>query len=61
MQKYDVVRFYEDGGRGHGVIQLYDVTLEEAQKHCNDPETSSSTKSGYKGKRKWFDGYRLHT
>jgi hypothetical protein len=39
------------------------LTLEQAQKHCSDPETSSSTctKSAGKARTKrmgaWFDGY----
>ena len=37
------------------------LTLEQAQKHCNDPETSSSTCSEEKKRRitgTWFEGYR---
>jgi hypothetical protein len=40
-----------------------DLTLEEAQSHCQDPETSSSTCEGITGIErtdrfgKWFDGY----
>jgi hypothetical protein len=40
-----------------------DLTLEEAQAHCQDPETSSSTYTLAKNKRiterkgPWFDGY----
>ena len=39
------------------------LTLEEAQSHCQDPETSSSTCEGITGIErtnelgKWFDGY----
>ena len=39
------------------------LTLEEAQAHCNDPETSSSTCTKAEGKRRthrygpWFDCY----
>lgn len=39
-------------------------TLEEAQKHCKDPETSSRTCIKAAGKRRtnrngpWFDGYQ---
>jgi hypothetical protein len=39
------------------------LTLEEAQAHCSDPETSSSTCTKAANKRRtalkgpWFDGY----
>ena len=39
------------------------LTLEQAQAHCSDPETSSSTCTKAAGKRRtaqrgpWFDGY----
>jgi len=39
------------------------LTLEEAQAHCSDPETSSSTATSAKAAREtaakgpWFDGY----
>jgi hypothetical protein len=39
------------------------LTLEQAQRHCSDPETSSSTCTKAKGKNRtkiygdWFDGY----
>lgn len=39
------------------------LTLEQAQDHCKDPETSSSTASSSKAKARtrkygrWFDGY----
>jgi hypothetical protein len=39
------------------------LTLEEAQAHCENPETSSRTCTGKKGKAitrrngPWFDGY----
>lgn len=39
------------------------LTLEEAQAHCRDPETSSSTATSAAARRrsrrmgKWFDGY----
>lgn len=40
-----------------------DLTLEEAQAHCKDPEMSSSTARSSKAKARtrrygpWFDGY----
>jgi len=60
MEKYRIVRmYYKSGWR---VIKS-GLTLEEAQAHCQDPETSSRTCTGSKGKRRtrehgpWFDGY----
>ena len=42
------------------------LTLEQAQAHCQDPETSSSTATGAAARRitrraggaQWFDGYQ---
>ena len=40
------------------------LTLEEAQAHCRDPETSSKTATSAKARRitaqrgPWFDGYK---
>lgn len=60
MPMYNIVRFYQDGRRR--IIKSY-VELEEAQKHCKDPETSSSTATSTRAQRRteqngpWFDGY----
>jgi hypothetical protein len=60
MEKYKIVRMYFKGGRR--TIET-GLTLEQAQAHCNDPETSSSTcrssakKAITKRKGPWFDGY----
>ena len=41
------------------------LTLEEAQEHCNDPETSSKTCTSPEGIERtkkmgpWFDGYDI--
>lgn len=63
---YEVVRMYQDGRKSR--TQQHNLTLEQAQKWCNDPETSSKTASKYAGMTKqknldrkcghWFDGYR---
>ena len=59
---YNIVRFYQDAGIRRRVI-LERLTLEEAQAHCSDPETSSSTCTSKTGKARtrrygaWFDGY----
>ena len=56
------MRFYENAGIRRRVIDS-GLTLEEAQEHCNDPDTSSRTctsKTGCARTRKvgaWFDGY----
>jgi len=33
------------------------LTLEEAQEHCRNPETSGSTCSDLSKRGQWFDGY----
>jgi hypothetical protein len=59
---YNIVRFYENDSIGTRVIRR-GLTLEEAQAHCSDPETSSSTCTNAAGKARtrkigrWFDGY----
>ncbi len=61
---YNIVRFYHNHPNGT-VRQVIEsrVTLEDAQAHCKDPETSSSTCTGQIGRRRtqqvgdWFDGY----
>ncbi len=61
---YEIIRMYSDN-RGCDVRRgLSDLTLEEAQEHCNDPETSSKTcysqadTDQYGEGVSWFDGYR---
>ncbi len=60
MSAYQIVRFFFKDGRE--VIET-GLTLEEAQAHCNDPETSSRTcKKRHNVLRTrergpWFDGY----
>ena len=59
---YNIVRHYFNAGIRKRVIE-YGVTLEQAQAHCNDPDTSSSTCTTSVGCRRtreigaWFDGY----
>ena len=63
MSNYYIIRFYKDGTWVHPRIIKRGLTLEEAQAHCRDPETSSDTCTLASGKeltRKagpWFDGY----
>ena len=57
---YKIVRHYFDSDRSRRTIQR-GLTLEEAQAHCRDPETSSSTCTSKAGKAttrrmgEWFD------
>lgn len=61
---YDVVRFYFNRP-GYSRTILERVTLSQAQAHCKDPETSSSTAKSSAARARtrrvgpWFDGYRL--
>lgn len=60
VQTYRIVRFYQRGGRR--TIRR-GLTLEQAQRHCKDPETSSTTCRLARNVRRtrrlgpWFDGY----
>ena len=59
---YDIRRMYFDSHMESDVIKT-GLTLEEAQEHCKDPETSSSTCTDEenvlrtKAYGPWFDGY----
>jgi len=61
-RRYSIVRHYFDAGIRRRTIAT-GLTLTEAQAHCNDPETSSSTATGKVGRARtrkvgpWFDGY----
>lgn len=58
---YKIVRAFRDSYRKRTIAT--GLTLEEAQAHCHDPETSSSTCTSVEGKRRtrlhgpWFEGY----
>jgi hypothetical protein len=58
---YKIVRHFENSGRDITIRR--GLTLEQAQAHCQDPETSSSTCTSTAAKRRtrehgrWFDGY----
>ena len=62
MEKYKVIRMYFDENYPTRTIKK-GLTLEQAQEHCNDKETSSSTCTNYHGitrtkdRGPWFDGY----
>lgn len=52
---YRIVRFRFKGERS---VIAEGLTLEEAQAHCNDPETSSKTCTDPNAESgMWFDGY----
>ncbi len=59
---FRIVRHYYNGPTYHRTIKA-GLTLEQAQAHCKDPETSSSTASSSAAKARtrrmgpWFDGY----
>lgn len=59
---YKIVRMYFNRDIPKRTINR-GLTLEQAQKHCKDPETSSSTCTKSHNKRRtrqlgaWFDGY----
>jgi len=68
MTTYKIVRNYFKGMHGDGERPFHrtiktGLTLEQAQEHCQNPETSSRTCTSAKAKaitRKhgpWFDGY----
>ncbi len=57
METYKIVRFYQRDANARETIKT-GLTLEEAQEHCSDPETSSRTSTSDDGTRgPWFDGY----
>lgn len=61
---YNIYRYYADQNIPTETVKR-GVTLTEAQKHCNDPESSYSTCTTPEGLRRteefgaWFDGYDL--
>ena len=62
MDRYRIVRMFFKGGK-RAVPGMSGLTLEQAQAHCRNPETSSSTCTKAAGKRRtaqrgmWFDAY----
>ena len=59
---YKIVRMFQNSDLRSRIIKT-GLTLEQAQEHCRDPETSSSTAKGSKARKRtevygpWFDGY----
>lgn len=62
MSHYRIVRFYFSAAIRRRIL-AEGLTLAEAQAHCQDPETSSSTARGPVATARtrrlgpWFDGY----
>lgn len=62
--KYKIIRFYLDPFKDKKII-AHGLTLEEAQKWCSDPETSSSTCTTFTGRDRtarygeWFEGFEF--
>lgn len=58
---YKIVRMFRDSNKR--MIVKTGLSLEEAQEHCRDPETSSRTATGLveqsltRNFGPWFDGY----
>lgn len=63
MTTYKIIRFFQREDIPNEVIET-GLTLEQAQEHCEDPNTSSRTamakwaKAITKNCGAWFDGYR---
>ncbi len=61
-ESYKIVRMYQHAATRRRTIKT-GLTLDEAQAHCRDPETSSRTCKSAAGRRRterkgpWFDGY----
>lgn len=57
---YKIIRFYSNGNKD---VTQRGLTLDQAQAHCRDPETASSTATYPDGADwglpvpDWFDGY----
>ncbi len=54
MVRYKIVR---QRFNGNNTTIKKGLTLEEAQAHCQDPETSGSTCSNLSKRGDWFDSY----
>lgn len=66
-KRYKIVRYYQDDRKRR--VMRSGLTLNQAQEHCNDPQTSSMTASyacngnpkaqerWHEKNKHWFDGY----
>jgi hypothetical protein len=63
MATYKVIRFYKDSWSVNRTLIKTGLTLEQAQAHCYNPETSSTTATSPEATfhtrqfGEWFDGY----
>lgn len=63
MTTYKILRYFRDDPELNRTLIARGLTLEEAQEHCSDPETSSSTctlperVALTEAHGAWFDGY----
>ena len=61
-QTYKIVRLFFKGGKR---TVKRGLTLEQAQEHCRNPQTSSRTCTNYIGRKRteqrgpWFDSYTV--
>lgn len=59
---YKIVRFYERREQ-QDVRGMSGLSLERAQEHCSDPQSSWKTATGYKARSRtkkygpWFEGF----
>lgn len=60
---YRIVRFFKDRDDLNREVITAGLTLEQAQAHCDNPETSSTTATTPQALKRtvecgpWFDGY----
>lgn len=63
--RYKIVRMFRDGHPSKVIRR--GLTLKQAQRHCSDKETSSSTCTTAEGKAltetcgPWFDGFEIES
>jgi len=63
MSTYRIIRHFQNTDTRLRVVKR-GLTLEQAQEHCRDPETSSSTATSSRARSRtrelgpWFDGYQ---
>lgn len=62
MTTYRIIRHFQDSDVRNKVVRR-GLTLDEAQAHCKDPETSSETATSLRARSRteqlgpWFDGF----
>jgi hypothetical protein len=64
---YKIIRFYQKNEELNGTIVTTGLTKEQAQAHCNNPETASNTATNPEAVARteqygpWFDGWTKET